>query len=145
MRRCEIVKEAIRVGIPINVTAGEIEKYWTIEDQEHAIAMTEMQIGLVNTAAETMKTLLKHNYPVDFITDEPIDVDVRIDPPDKYKIAVVVKLSPKITTMINNLRGKEYYIAPRKDVVSYLVGAADVLGVKLAAEKEHLGFLNEVV
>lgn len=145
MQRHEAVKEAISVGIPINVTAGEIEKCWTIEDQEHAIARTEMQIALVNTAAETLTTLIQHEYPVDFITDELIDADVRIEPPDRYKIGVTVQLSPKITTMINNLRGKEYYVAPRKDVVSYLRGAADVLDVKLDAEKKHLVFLNEEV
>jgi len=145
MQRHEIVNKAIRVGIPMNVTAGDIVKYWTTEDQEHAIEKTEMQIGVVETAMETLKTLIKHEYPVDFITTETTDVDVRIEPPERYHIGVTVKLSPKITTMINNLRGKEYYVAPRKDVVSYLSGVIDVLRVKLAAEKKHLAFLNEEV
>lgn len=145
MQRHEIVKEAIRVGIPVNVTAGEIVKYWTVKDQEHAIAKSEMQISLVNTAIETLKTLIEHEYPIDFITDEEMDVDVRIDLPDKYKIFVKVTLSRKITTMINNLRGDAWYVATRKDMLSYLGGAADVLGLKLAAEKEHLVFLNEEV
>ena len=145
MQRYKIVNEAIRVGVPINVTAGNIVKYWTIDSQGHAIAKTEMQIGLVKTAIASLKTLVEHEYPVDFITTEPSDVDVRIEALGRYQVGITVKLSPKITTMVNNLRGKEYYVAPRKDVLSYLSGVVDLLKVKLAAERMHLAFLSEEV
>ncbi|MCD6161844.1 MAG: hypothetical protein J7K40_05460 [candidate division Zixibacteria bacterium] len=145
MQRHEIVNKAISDGTPMNVTTGDIVKYWTLEDQERAIKKTEMQIGVMEDATEMVKTLIEHGYPVDFITTETIDADVQIEPPERYHISVTVKLSPKITTMVNNLRGKEYYVAPRKDVVSYLSGVVEVLKGKLAAEKQHLEFLNEDV
>lgn len=145
MQRHEIVKEAIRVGIPINVTEGDLTKYWTIEDQEHAIAKTEMQIGLVTTAMESIKTLLEHKYPVDLLTDEMGDVDVSIQPPEYRHVGLTVKLSRKITAMVNNLKGRRWDVAPRKDTPLYLSGVVDVLNVKLAAEKQHLAFLNEEV
>ena len=145
MQRHEIVSEAIRVGIPVNVTAGDIVKYWTIKEQEHAIAKTELQIGLVETAVKSLKTLLEHKYPIIFDIRDYSDVDVQIETPKKYQMNITVKLSSKIITMINNFWSKDYYLTPREDIVSYLHGVIDVLKIKLAAEKKHLAFLNEEI
>ena len=145
MQRHELVKQALKIGTPVNVTAGDIDKYWTIEDQEHAVVKTQMQIDIINNVIKSVKTLNEHEYPVDLITTEHIDVDVRIETPEKDSIGTTVKLSPKIATMINNLRGEEFYETARNDVLSYLSGVVDVLKVKRSAEKQHLCFLNEVV
>ena len=125
MQRHEIVDKAIRTGTPVNVTAGEIVKYWTIKDQEHAVAKTEMQIGLIES--------------------DNSDVDVRIETPKKYQMGITVKLSSKIIIMIDNFWGQRYCLTPKEEVISYLHGVISVLKIKLSAEQKHLAFLNEEV
>jgi len=139
MQRHEIVKDALRTGVPVNVTAGDIMKYWTIDEQEHAIAKTRAQIDNIGRNIKSTKTLIEHGYPVDFVTTNPLDVDVRIHYPDEDHNSVTIQMSEKIVTMVNN------HTAPIKDVVTYLAGVVDVLKVKLAAEENHLDFLREDV